>query len=339
MDPLTHIVVGRAVVASVDADGPARHGVAAAAILGALAPDIDAGVAFLGWDRYVRIHEIGTHSAAGAFAMACLTAFVVRRVARFRGHHTRYAVLLASATAGAMSHLSLDLVSGARIRVGWPLIQQRVSLPLVAMADPWLIGICIAGLLALWPGGRRVRTVSRFMLATAIGFLCLKGALLGRALHSSPLATTPLMAIEARWASLTEWSIFERTSASLNAWTVNGRDRPAVVWMSQPLGPDAPLVQASRLLDTVRNFLSVHEFSFPIERRATDGRTEVLWSDARYCWPAAAGATAQPAWARQAGDDSIACGVWAGGVFGLDGHPLMQIVKVGAVVQSRPAPR
>src|SRR5713226_85065 len=154
MDPLTHIVIGRAVVAAADgAQRPAR-GVAAAAILGALSPDIDSAIAFSGWDRYVRIHEIGTHSIGGALFMACLTAVVVRAVVRLRGGETRFVTLFGAATAGAMSHLILDLVCGGRIRLGWPLVQDRVTVPLVAMADPWFIAICVVGLLALWPGRR-----------------------------------------------------------------------------------------------------------------------------------------------------------------------------------------
>jgi membrane-bound metal-dependent hydrolase YbcI (DUF457 family) len=329
MDPLTHIVIGRAVVAAVDSGGPAARGVAAAAILGALAPDIDVGVALFGWDRYLRVHEVGTHSLVGALAMAGFTAASVRFATR-RGLETRpryrigssYA-LLAAAAAGAMSHLALDLVSGARIRIGSPLVQHRMSLPFVAMADPWLIGICVAGLLALWPGRMRLRTVARAILLAAAGFLAFKGALLHRALRMSPLATTSLPAVEAQWGSLTNWSIFERTSTAVRAWAMNSGDRPVVVWLSQPIGPDTPLVQASRSLDTVRNFLSVHEFSFPIERRAADGRTEVLWSDLRYCW-------------REGG--STSCGVWAGGTFGPDGRVLTQVVKIGAVVQTRRAP-
>jgi membrane-bound metal-dependent hydrolase YbcI (DUF457 family) len=331
MDPLTHIVVGRAVVAAVDIDGPAARGVAAAAILGALAPDIDVGVALFGWDRYLCVHEVGTHSIVGALAMAGVTAAAVRFATRRGGlaaqpryrTGTPYA-LLAAATAGAMSHVALDLVSGARIRIGWPLVLQRVSLPFVAMADPWLIGICVAGLLALWPGRRPLRTVARAILVGAAVFLAFKGARLHRALRMSPLTTTALPAVEARWGSLSNWSIFERTPTAVRAWGVNSRDRQAVVWLSESIGPDTPLVKASRSLDTVRNFLSVHEFSFPIESGSGDGRTEVLWSDLRYCW--------------REGDGSTSCGVWAGGTFSADGRVLTQVVKIGAVVQTRAAP-
>ena len=63
MDPLTHVVVGRAVIAALPDERRLGRGAgAAAAALGALAPDVDVPVALAGWDRYLRVHEIGTHS-------------------------------------------------------------------------------------------------------------------------------------------------------------------------------------------------------------------------------------------------------------------------------------
>ena len=138
-----------------------------------------------------------------------------------------------------MSHIVLDVVSGARIRVGWPIVSPVVTLPLAAMADPWLIGICIAGLLALWPalsdvgGGGvegprrpRLRTVSRGVLTGAIVLLGIKGVLLARALRGSNFSNAPLTAIEAQWGLLTEWQVFERTPTELRAWSVNARGGP-----------------------------------------------------------------------------------------------------------------
>src|SRR5262249_54889791 len=154
-------------------------------------------------DRYVRIHEIGTHSILGAFAMACVTAAVVKGMAQWRDavgdprrvalrpHPAAFGRLLAAATAGAMSHLALDVVSGARIRIGWPIVPRVVTLPLVAMGDPWLIAICIGGLMALWRGGQRLRTVSRAMIAAAVVFLAIKGVLLARALRASGFGNAP----------------------------------------------------------------------------------------------------------------------------------------------------
>jgi hypothetical protein len=343
MDPLTHMVVGRAVVAAADrGDRPAR-GVAWAAILGALSPDIDIGVAFFGWDRYVRFHQIGTHAIAGAVAMACLTAAVVGAVVRLRGGATRFATLFGAAAAGALSHLILDLVCGGRIRLGWPLVSGRVTVPLVAMADPWLVAICIGGLLARWPGRRPMHVVSQAILAAAIVLLAVKAALLARALRSSPVAVS-LPAIEASWGSWTEWSVFERGTGWVRAWTIGSG--PPVLSMAQPLGRETPLERGSRSLPTVQNFLAAHDFVFPVDRPAGGGRRQVLWSDLHYCRTSTASGARVDSVDREAAQrapiagrgESVSCAVWAGGVFDVDGRALKQLVQVGSVVQTRPAP-
>ena len=329
MDPLTHVVVGRAVIAALPDERRLGPGAAAAAVLGALAPDVDVLFAFSGWDRYLRVHEIGTHSIAGAAITACAAAAVVHLWARI-GHRPGTnpgtdrgqtpMPLVAAAFGGAMSHLALDVMSGARIRLGWPIVDVKVSLPLVAMADPWIIGICVLGLLSRWPGGLSMRTAARAVLGLAIGFLCLKGALLGRALSAADLEPIRPRAIEARWSALTDWYVFDRTPDAVRRWTITSRGGPATLSLSQPLEPESALVQASHSLGTVSNFLAVHEFGFADQSPAPGERTQVLWSDLRYC---KAGAV---------------CGLWFGGEFGADGRALTQLVKVGDWIQTRPAP-
>jgi membrane-bound metal-dependent hydrolase YbcI (DUF457 family) len=320
MDPLSHIVAGRAVTALFD-NGRRGAGLGAAAILGSLAPDVDLILAPAGWDIYLRAHQVGTHSMAGGVLVACASAAIVRGLVR----ESRYAPLAAAAVAGATSHLALDVLSGARIRPAWPLVDTPVSVPLVAMADPWLVAIFLVCLVALWPGRMRLRTIAPFILGTAVGFLCLKAALLDRALQASPVDPRSPRAVEARWGSLTEWEVFERTPVAIRSWHVSSRGGPATEGMSQAIGPESALVAASRSLDTVRNFLRAHDLGFPSEIPEADGRRAVRWSDPRYCWRAGA-------------DGAIACGLWFGGTFGPDGRALTQEVTVGAWTQTR-APR
>jgi membrane-bound metal-dependent hydrolase YbcI (DUF457 family) len=322
MDPLSHVVAGRAVTALFD-NGRRGRGLGAAAILGALAPDVDLILAPAGWDVYLRAHQSGTHSIAGGLLVACASASLVRGLAS----GSRYAPLAAAAATGAISHLALDVLSGAHARLAWPFVDVPVSVPLVAMADPWMVAIFVAGLLALWPGRQRLRTVAPVVLAAAVSFLCLKGALLDRALRGSPLGPSSARAVEARWGSLTEWEVFERTPAALRAWRVSSRGGPAAERVSQPIPPESRLVTASRSLDTVRNFLRAHEFGFAVESAEDGGRTAVRWSDLRYC-------SATPA-----AGNAIACGLWFGGVYGADGRALTQEVTVGTWTQTRAAPR
>jgi len=278
MDPLSHIVAGRAVTALFD-NGRYGPGLGAAAILGALAPDVDLVLASAGWDVYLRAHQAGTHAIAGGVLAACASACLVRGVVR----DSRYAPLAAAAVAAATSHLALDVLSGARVRLAWPIADTPVSVPLVAMADPWLVAIFTLGLVALWPGRLRLRTIAPVVLGAAVAFLCLKGALLDRALRGLHHDPSSPRAAEACWGSLTEWDVFERTPTALRAWRVSSGGGPPAERLSQPIVPESSLVTASRSLDTVRNFLRAHEFGFPVEAAEPDGTTAVRWSDLRYC--------------------------------------------------------
>ena len=326
MDPVTHIVMGRAVVAAAR-DEARNRAVGAAAILGALSPDVDSALAFAGWDRYVRAHQFGTHSIVGALVTASLAAALVAAVARgmrrrpdaLPAPRPRVAPLFAAAVAGAMSHIVLDLASGARIAVAWPMLDQRVSLPLVAMADPWFVAICVGGLLLLRAAGIGLRTASRAAVAAAAIFLSLKAALLVTALRRADIHPAAVNAIEARWGSLTDWYVFERSTDAVRASVISSTGRPPILYLTQPLASSSKFVRASRSLDDVRNFVAVHEFAFANETAGEDDRVAVMWSDLRYC--EAAGR----------------CGVWVGGVFDRSGRAITQEVRVGGVVQRRPA--
>ena len=68
-------------------------------------------------------------------------------------------------------------------------------------------------------------------------------------------------AIDASWGSLTEWEICDRTPHALRKWRVNALGG-ATLSFSMPLQPESPIVEASRSLDTVQNFLVVHDLGF-----------------------------------------------------------------------------
>jgi membrane-bound metal-dependent hydrolase YbcI (DUF457 family) len=349
LDPLTHIVIGRAVVAAAR-DERRNRTIGAAAILGALAPDADSALVFAGWDRYVRAHQFGTHSLLGALAMAMLAAVIVDRAGKaFRRYADdrrpvaqafrpadraagspeglRYRFLFAAAAAGAMSHVALDLLSGARIAIAWPLFNGRVSAPLVAMADPWLIAICLLWLAMLWPARIPLPRASRIAVAAAAIFVCAKAVLLGVAIDRSGVSPHEPRAFEARWGSLTTWYVFERFADRVRASTIASTGGESRVSFAHPLTTETPLVAASRTLEDVRNFLAVHEFTFPDETRDADGRSAVFWSDLRYCWPAAAGATWRIA---------TNCGVRVGGIFDASGRAVTQEIRIGGFVHTRP---
>lgn len=315
MDPVSHVIFGRTLIA-LDRRGRLGAGAIAAAVLGALSPDIDVLAVWKGWDVYLRVHEIGTHSILGSVAMGSASGTLVYVLTR----GARCGALVLAGSAGALSHVAFDLVSGAHIRLGWPFLPWRASLPLVAMADPWLIAICATGALALWILRRPTFTVAAIVIAAIVTFLTAKGGLMAVAVpHWRAAATTDTIldhAVDASWSSLTEWSVSDRTPQALRRWRVDARGTSALLF-SIPLRADSPLVEASRSFDTVQNFLRAHELGFAVTTPLEDG-TQVLWSDIRYC------------------SSSTECALWFGGEFARDGRPVRQVVRVGQWKQTRP---
>ena len=318
MDPVSHVIFGRTLIA-LDRRGRLGAGAIAAAILGALSPDIDVLAVWRGWDVYLRVHEIGTHSITGSLVLGSAAGTLVYLVRR----GTRHSALMLAGSAGALSHVAFDIVSGANIRLGWPFLRGRASLPLVAMADPWLIAICAAGALGLWVLRRRAFIVATTVIAAITTFLTVKGVLMVVAVPQWRAATSADTvvhhAVDASWSSLTEWTVSDRTPLALRKWRVDAAGTPAMLF-SIPLRTDSSLVEASRSFDTVQNFLRVHDLVFPVATSLEEG-TQVLWSDIRYC------------------RSSTECALWFGGVFDRDGRPVRQVVHVGQWQQTRPVSR
>jgi membrane-bound metal-dependent hydrolase YbcI (DUF457 family) len=337
MDLFSHVALGRTVVA-VAADK--RHGRAlvVAGTLGALAPDIDAVLMPFGWDLYLRVHEIGTHSLIGTVACALLTASVVRLFARTHA----WSEMIGASWLGAVSHVTLDLLSSARLRVLWPVFDRQISVPLVAMADPWLAAILILGAGLLVFARRNQRRVAGLVIAVSMAFLLLKWVMAARAIDAYRAATSgdnvaSSRVTEARWASLSEWHVFDRAAGQLRFWRATGSWRNAQLVMSWPIGPESPLVAASRELPTVRNFLRVHDLAFGTTVVRPDGREWVLWSDVRYCWNPTGEDAPKLEPIIGEGSARLACALWFGGEFDRSGHVLQQLVKIGRFTQRRSA--
>jgi membrane-bound metal-dependent hydrolase YbcI (DUF457 family) len=327
MDPVSHVILGRTLVAALERPNQSRFGAGAGAavILGALSPDVDSVFMPAGWDIYLRVHEIGTHSILGALIVGAAAAATVKLFVRTG----RYRDLAAAAIIGALSHLGLDLLSGARLHLLWPLADTRFALPLVAMADPWLIALFALGSIALWLRRRFLARAATVLLCATTIFFAVKLVFFVRARQAADAdartANGMARAIEARWGSWTEWYVFERDNQTLDIWRVDGWHQTVSIELSWPVTRDTILIAASRSLDTVRNFLSVHDLAFAVEQ-PNDSETTVLWSDVRYCW--------QPT----PGSGTISCGLWFGGRLARDGRALRQLVRLGEWTQTRPAP-
>jgi hypothetical protein len=277
----------------------------------------------VGWDVYLRFHEIATHSLAGAIVLGGAAAALVRIF--FRASSVSQ---LAAAILAAVLHPVLDIVTGARIGLGWPFTDARISWPLVAMGDPWLVATLTMGVGALWLGRHQLPRTARAVLVAVAVFFAIKSVVyteVRRAIENCPARPGGSSHIlEARWGSLTEWLLFERLPDAIHAWRVDGWRGTRSLTLSWPVEPASPLVESSQALDAVRNFRRVHDLTFAVDRLDDEGRRAVLWSDVRYCWQTVPGQRAPE------------CALWFGGAFSADGRPLMQVVHVGGWTQTRP---
>src|ERR671913_1103670 len=92
------------------------RGVVTATVIGGIAPDVDAALMAVGWDIYLRWHELGRHALVGTPPLAVLTGLFVRTWAPA----TSLGALAWGAWLGILSHVFFDLYSGASIRLLWP---------------------------------------------------------------------------------------------------------------------------------------------------------------------------------------------------------------------------
>jgi membrane-bound metal-dependent hydrolase YbcI (DUF457 family) len=323
MDPVTHAIVARS-LEYVRQRGPAERGQTLAVVLGSLAPDVDAVLIPTGWDRYLVAHEIGTHALAGAAVCGALAAGVTRLIRP----GSRYRALLPAALVGALSHVAGDLLSGASIRVGWPLVDTRVTnFGAFAMGDPFLVTIGAAVLLA-WAGRPSWRrgVAAALLLVLAAG-TAVKAWSRGRAVAAHAAAAVardvdgPMLVLPI-WGSWSEWDVFDRTPMTVRAWRCSGglapRARLAFAIPRQPaVGADAAFVlAASSRWETVRNLMRAHDLTFAtIGTDPASGETRVLWSDIRYC------------------ETPQDCAIRAGGIQSPSGRRLL--VHVGGWIQTR----
>lgn len=334
MDPVSHAAFGRTLIA-LDSRRVLGTGAIAACVLGSLTPDVDAAFMPLGWDVYLRLHQGGTHSIAGSIGCAALTAAAARAVSR----RARYLPLLLAAWMGTGGHLVLDVISGADVRFFWPL-GPPVTLPLFAMADPWLGALLVVGLVALALKKTDSRRTAAAILIAISVLGATKAALYARVPGVDGTRGDPVQSsrAEAEWGSLTRWITYEAVADRVRARRVDALARTAVPLVDISRGFDEPLVIRSRDLETVRNFLAAHSVTFATVIGTREAGGQVLWSDLRYCGPLDGRLARWPPWGPVAFGDRlpIACTLWFGGEFDPGGRGFRTaIVYVGHLEQRR----
>lgn len=331
MDPVTHATVGRLLVA-----GRRGRGVGMAALLGGLSPDLDAVFMPFGWDLYLRVHQIGTHTLVGSAACAVLVATVVHLCAK----GSRWTDLAVAAWLGALSHVALDLLSGATVRPLWPASGAVAHYGLIAMAEPLVVAMLGLAAIAFWRWpARRINVAATTLTLLAI---LLAGKAVGRSealrLYADATAHDAVreMSMEAAWGTRSRWVAIDRTADRVRRWRIDTTRGTVAREIDVPVAAAGGLFDEAGHAAVARNFFAAHDF--PVAIVTDDHGTDVIrWSDLQYCWnpssPAAAGA-AIGAPVRPV-DIPFACGLWFGVAMRADGTVARQFVTIGDWNQDR----
>jgi membrane-bound metal-dependent hydrolase YbcI (DUF457 family) len=306
MDPVSHCLTGRLLHSA--AAAPPPRGRQFAFVLGSIAPDVDIVAVAAGWDRYLLLHEIGTHAIALTPAVGLAAAGVVALLRR-----TAVRSLWLPATVGAIGHLTLDLVSGSDIRLFWPIWNVRLAFHWLTMADLGGFALLLAGAVATrWrPRLAAIWTLILFVALLAVKEQSQQRAVAAFARAGGRMAGHP----EAVNGSLWRWDLPGRAGNDVQAWRVDALTGRVVLQFTHVDESGSAAALASRSAPVVQAMLALAHT--PFARIVRDGPSQfVLWSDLRHC---------------TAGGCALAFGV----ELDVSHRAVRQVIRIGPVEQSR----
>jgi membrane-bound metal-dependent hydrolase YbcI (DUF457 family) len=319
VDPVSHALLGRT-LGVLDRGERLTRGAAAAAIVGALAPDLDIVMAARGWDVYLLTHESWTHTLTASPLIALAVAAAVRLAWRDTPLLTLWRIAWLGVVVG---HVGFDVISGSDIRLFLPWSERRIGPHLFAMADALLVPIVLAGTAALaWRQrlGMRARTIAALVLAIIVVLSAVKAAsqraavdrVARAAAEERPSSMSAPFAVN---GSMTQWRFYQQAGDEVRAWRVDVRTGEAALAFRWPSNRDDPAIIASMHAPVVRALRELAVAPFARVQRSAAG-SEVAWSDLPFC-------------------DANACTLWFGVRIDASGHPIDQFVRIGGYEQRR----
>lgn len=285
-------------------------------MLGSVAPDADIVLAPRGWDIYLRLHEIGTHTLAGSPLVAAAVAGVLALVLR----RARFATLFFAAWVGVVvAHVGFDLVSGSAIRFLAPFSDRRLGWHLLTFGDLSAAVILLAGALVMV----RARRAGAIATLAALAALLVAKTVSQEAARDAYTSALASRGEQQAWqgrpdainGSLFNWKFYDRYGDHMRAWQVNARSHVATLDFLRPVPQESPAITAARHVPVVRNFLALADLPFA-RIEPDDGGQRVLWSEIRFC-------------------SRTTCDLSFGASMGSDLVPTRQVIEIGWYRQIR----
>lgn len=316
MDPVSHCLLGRT-VACLDRHNRLGRGRTAAAVLGAIAPDVDMLWAWRGWDVYLVHHEAGTHSLIWSPVVAAGVACVVRVFV----HGASWMRLWLAAWIGVViAHLALDLVSGSDMRVFAPLSSLRLGPHWFAMADLLLVATIVAGtvLSRWWRTAAAVLTLVVIVALCGVKWYSQREATqaVARAEAGSGIAWT-IGTPEAVNGSIGRWRFYGQAGRARRGWQVDAWIGQVTTLFTRQSADPGLVPPAALQAPVVEHFGDLPGISLVTIEPAP--RRLVLWSHLQDC-------------------SASACGMSFGVEVDAEGRLVRQVIRLGPWEMRRPLP-
>ncbi|MFQ5904339.1 MAG: metal-dependent hydrolase [Candidatus Binatia bacterium] len=169
MDIVTHGMMGVLIARTIPTGH--RRSMITAALIGALAPDLDAAARLWNPIAAITVHRTATHSLLGGGIVAMVVAGLMRGVSR-----ESFLRLFGVTYLGILSHIGLDLLTSFGTAILWPLTDRRFALAQHYVVDPIFTALILAFLIATFrPKGIRT-SLTRISLAGIVLYVLVTGA-------------------------------------------------------------------------------------------------------------------------------------------------------------------
>lgn len=258
-------------------DNRRRWAITAAAVIGAIAPDLDVPLGLLGGWAGSGLHRGATHSLTVAPLLAWLIAWLVGRVARApRGQ------LFHAALGGLLTHIFWDWLNPWGAVLLWPWVRSFRG-NLIHEGDLVIAGMLLVASVLVWRGRRVAAAVLLLELLPA--YLLIQ---LWWRDHTRSLAKTELAGLQTAVFPASEltcgWIILAASSGDMGVHCVSSPlAKSASMVFHVPLRSD-PFIEASLQSPAVRELRQKIPFSFPEVEPVPIGGAVVLWRDLRIAY-------------------------------------------------------
>lgn len=217
MDPITHALVGAGIAGLSGGEMSITNPVVLAAMIGAVAPDLDIVYQVKGDMAYLKTHRGFSHSIPGLILLSGLIAGGLGLVMPEAG----FAQMFGWALAGALSHSLLDILNSYGAQIFAPFNKKRVTCNLLMITDPVLILLFMS--IFFLPGNVQVNTI--MAIAGFGGYLLFRLALRKRAerylANKYAISKIKRLAVMPSMASLWTWDFVVETERKCLVGQIN----------------------------------------------------------------------------------------------------------------------